>query len=177
MCAGGFRNSTRATDQETYRQLLPGYVRHFVERAAPLLDLHIKGDPDAAFSLAPNRPRAADLLLASLELYPESARETLTVYKPTIGEDAVWMQPRRAGVRLPVRLDSGEIRGRRATGRRVYRSLRHRAVSSPYRASLRRTARAARRRRICLMTAARVKTSPSCWSRDWSVCANQATGT
>ena len=81
------------TDQETYRQLLPGYVRRFVERAAPLLDLHIEGDPETTFSLVPNRPRAADPLLSSLERYSEGIRELLTVYKPTSREDAVWMHP------------------------------------------------------------------------------------
>ena len=81
------------TDQETYRQLLPGYVRRFVERAAPLLDLHIEGNPETTFSLAPNRPRAADPLLSSLERYSEGARELLTVYKPTSRDDAVWMHP------------------------------------------------------------------------------------
>ena len=81
------------TDQETYRQLLPGYVRRFVERAAPLLDLRIEGDPDTAFSLVPSRARATDPLLSSLERYSESARELLTVYKPASREEAVWMHP------------------------------------------------------------------------------------
>lgn len=81
------------TDQEAYRQLLPGYVRRFVERAAPLLDLRIEGDPETAFSLVPNRPGATDPLLSSLERYSEGARELLTVYKPTTREDAVWMHP------------------------------------------------------------------------------------
>ncbi len=81
------------TDQETYRQLIPGYVRRFVERAAPLLDLHIEEDSETTFSLMPNRPRAADPLLSSLERYSEGAREFLTVYKPTSRDDAVWMHP------------------------------------------------------------------------------------
>lgn len=81
------------TDQEAYRQLLPGYVRRFVERAARLLDLHIEGDPETAFSLVPNRPGATDPLLSSLERYSESTRELLTVYKPASREDAVWMHP------------------------------------------------------------------------------------
>ena len=81
------------TDQETYRQLLPGYVRRFVERATPLLDLRIEGNPGTTFSLVPNRPRASDPLLSSLERYSEGARELLTVYKPTSREDAVWMHP------------------------------------------------------------------------------------
>ena len=81
------------TDQELYRHLLPGYVRRFVERVAPLLDLRIEGDPDTAFSLIPDRPGATDPLLASLERYSASARELLTVNKPVNREEAVWMHP------------------------------------------------------------------------------------
>ena len=69
-------------EQENYRRLLPGYVRRFVERAAPLLDLRIEGDLGATFALVPDRPRAADALLPALEVYSEEARERLTVYKP-----------------------------------------------------------------------------------------------
>ncbi|MDE0504043.1 MAG: DUF3883 domain-containing protein [Candidatus Poribacteria bacterium] len=64
-----------------------------MERAAPLLDLRIEGDPETAFSLIPNQPGATDPLLSSLERYSEGARELLTVYKPTSREDAVWMHP------------------------------------------------------------------------------------
>ena len=80
-------------EQENYRRLLPGYVRRFVERAAPLLDLRIEGDLGATFALVPGRPRAADALLPALEVYSEKARERLTVYKPADREDAVWMHP------------------------------------------------------------------------------------
>ena len=129
------------TDQEIYRQLLPGYVRRFVERAAPLLDLRIEGDPETTFSVVPNRPGASDPLLSSLERYSEGARELLTVYKPTSREDAVWMHPGRACVRLSLRRNLGAVRACRTTGRRVHRSLWDGGVSVPYRAGFRRTAR------------------------------------
>ena len=80
-------------EQENYRRLLPGYVRRFVERAAPLLDLRLEGDLGATFALVPARPRAADALLPALEVYSEEVRERLTVYKPTDHESAVWMHP------------------------------------------------------------------------------------
>ena len=80
-------------EQENYRRLLPGYVRRFVEKAAPLLDLRIQGDLEETFSLVPDRPRAADPLLPALEVYSERARERLTVYKPTNRENALWMHP------------------------------------------------------------------------------------
>ena len=72
-------------EQENYRRLLPGYVRRFVERAAPLLDLRIEGDLGATFAL--------DALLPTLEVYSEEVRERLTVYKPTDHESAVWLHP------------------------------------------------------------------------------------
>ena len=80
-------------EQENYRRLLPGYVRRFVERAAPLLDLRIEGDPEATFTLVSDSPRATDALLPALEGYSERARDRLTVYKPTNRENAVWMHP------------------------------------------------------------------------------------
>ena len=79
--------------QENYRRLLPGYVRRFVERTAPLLDLRVEGDPGSTFALVSSRRGAADPLLPALEVYSEHARERLTVYKPKDREDAVWMHP------------------------------------------------------------------------------------
>ena len=80
-------------EQENYRRLLPGYVRRFLEKAAPLLELRIEGNPEATFSLAPERPGALDLLLPVLEMYPESARGRLTVSKPRNDEETIWMHP------------------------------------------------------------------------------------
>ena len=81
------------TEQENYRRLLPGYVRRFVEKAAPLLGLRIEGDPGGAFSFAPDRPAALDPLLPALELHPEELRDKLTVYKPHDAVNAIWLHP------------------------------------------------------------------------------------
>ena len=80
-------------EQENYRRLLPGYVRRFVEKAAPLLSLRIEGDPETTFAFASDRPGAGDPLLPALERYAEPARQSLTVYKPETREDAVWLHP------------------------------------------------------------------------------------
>ena len=45
---GGLR---RDLDRERYLQLLPGYVRRFVEKSAGLLDVEVRGDLDGYFSL------------------------------------------------------------------------------------------------------------------------------
>ena len=81
----------QAAEREHYRRLIPGYVRRFVERAAPLLDLRIEGDCE--FALAATKPRALDPLLTALESYPNSVRNRLTVHRPQSGPDAVWMHP------------------------------------------------------------------------------------
>ncbi len=81
------------TEEEYYRRLIPGYVRRFVERAAPLLDLRIEGDPEEEFALAATQPRALDSLLTALETYPPGARNRLTVHKPDLHGNAVWLHP------------------------------------------------------------------------------------
>ena len=83
----------REAEQERYLRLLPGYVRGFVEKAAPLLDLEIDGEIDETFGFAPARPRALDPLLPMLELYPENARGRLAVHKPHGREDSIWLHP------------------------------------------------------------------------------------
>ena len=81
------------TREENYRRLIPGYVRRFVERAAPLLDLRVEGDPEEAFALAATQPRALDFLLTALETYADGTRNRLTVHKPEFHGDAVWLHP------------------------------------------------------------------------------------
>jgi len=80
-------------EQESYRRLLPGYVRRFVEKATSLLGLEIEGDLDGTFALVPTRPRALDPLLPTLELYPDETRHRFTVYKPNNQETAIWLHP------------------------------------------------------------------------------------
>jgi superfamily II DNA or RNA helicase/DNA-binding XRE family transcriptional regulator len=80
-------------DQEVYRRLLPGFVRRFVEKTAPLLDLRIEGDLDSTFRLIPTERRALDPLLPALESRQQRERGRLTVYRPEQGTDAVWMHP------------------------------------------------------------------------------------
>ena len=82
-----------ALEREQYRRLLPGYIRRFVETAAPLLDLRIEGDPDGAFGLAPVRPHAGDSILDATEAYPAEARGRLTVRRPEERAAAIWLHP------------------------------------------------------------------------------------
>ena len=50
-------------ERERYLQLLPGYVRRFVEKATGLLDLEIRGDLDGFFCFVPRRAGVLDPLL------------------------------------------------------------------------------------------------------------------
>lgn len=84
-----------ATEQEALRRLLPGYVRHFVEDAAPALGLRLDGDLDGLFSLRPIERGAVDPLSEVFEEnddYPQDASAKLTVYRPK-GDDAVFVHP------------------------------------------------------------------------------------
>ena len=80
-------------DREGYRRVLPGYVRRFVEKAAPLLDLRIEEDLETKFRLVPRQPRALDPLLSALEAHAEGTRDRLTVYKPDPDGESVWVHP------------------------------------------------------------------------------------
>ena len=80
-------------EQEVYFRLLPGYVRQYIEKAAPPADITLEGDAGGFFSFRPSRLGAIDPLLPALELYPEKARERLTVSRPADREDAIWLHP------------------------------------------------------------------------------------
>ena len=80
-------------DLEGYRRLLPGYVRNFVEKSAPLLGLGIEGHLDGEFRLVASRPGALDPLLPALEMYAEDRRDLLTVYRTDNVGGSVWLHP------------------------------------------------------------------------------------
>jgi superfamily II DNA or RNA helicase/DNA-binding transcriptional regulator YiaG len=81
--------------REAYRRLLPGYVRHYLENAAPLVNIEIDGDLDDCFAMQPTRAGAVDTLLHTLETYPARQRDCLTVVRP--GPDQkntrIWVHP------------------------------------------------------------------------------------
>jgi len=89
-------------EREVHFHLLPGYVRQYIEQAAPLADIDIVGDMDGIFSLHPKRLGAMDPLLPALELYPGKSREKFSVSRPTdlpargaqTGQkDFIWVHP------------------------------------------------------------------------------------
>jgi hypothetical protein len=80
-------------DRETWRRLMPGYVRRFVEKSAPLLGLYVDGDLDQTFSLTPQKPGALDFLWNLLETYPPARRQQLTVQKPKDPDSVLFLHP------------------------------------------------------------------------------------
>jgi len=80
-------------EQETYRRLLPGYVRRFIEKAAPFLDIGIEGDLDAIFSLQARKPGALDPLWPIIESYSPEQRSCLTVLKPNDKGETIFLHP------------------------------------------------------------------------------------
>ncbi len=80
-------------EQEAYCRLLPGYVRHYMANAAPLIGIQIEGDLNACFSLRPATSGAVDPLLHTLEVYPAKQRTCLTVIRPAKKDQAIWVHP------------------------------------------------------------------------------------
>ena len=78
---------------ETYRRLLPGYVRNFFEHALPLMDLCMDGDPSKTFSIKPMKPGSFDSLWPILESYPPEQRNRFTFNRPVAGEPAIFLHP------------------------------------------------------------------------------------
>jgi len=81
--------------QEAYCRLLPGYVRHYIENTAPLVDIQIDGDMNGCFSMRPARKGAVDPLLHTLETYPARQRDCLTVVRPEPDQKdlRIWVHP------------------------------------------------------------------------------------
>ena len=94
--------------REGWRRLLPGYVRRFIEKSAPLLNLGIEGDLDATFALKPASPGALDFLWTLLESYPPSRRNRLDRPQAQGRHGCDLPASRRAGLRAAA--------GRRSAG-------------------------------------------------------------
>lgn len=80
-------------EQEDLRRLLPGYVRRFAEKAAPLAGIDLEGDPGGFFSFRAAKPGALDILWPVLESYPPEERDRITFYRPEDSAPAIWLHP------------------------------------------------------------------------------------
>jgi len=75
-------------------RLLPGYVRRFLEYAAPQVGLGVEGDLNGVFSLRPLKAGAMDPIWPALETYPPEQQNRLTVLRDwAIRERAVLLHP------------------------------------------------------------------------------------
>jgi superfamily II DNA or RNA helicase/DNA-binding XRE family transcriptional regulator len=92
-------------DREMYQRLLPGYVRQFFERAAPLVGVEITGDPGGCFGLRSTNGAGADPLLQVMDTYALRQRACLSFIRPDSsrhpprdeasarGASVVWVHP------------------------------------------------------------------------------------
>jgi superfamily II DNA or RNA helicase/DNA-binding XRE family transcriptional regulator len=80
-------------DRETYLRLLPGYVRQYFERSAPLVGVEITGDPGSCFGLRSADGVGADPLLTVLDIYPPRQRACLSFVRPVERDSGVWVHP------------------------------------------------------------------------------------
>jgi len=91
--AGELPRLRQSVEQEVYRRLLPGYVRHYLEKAAPLVGIEIDGDIGEEFSLRPARAGAMDRLLPALDRYPRASRVRYSVSRSQDRRGVVWLHP------------------------------------------------------------------------------------
>lgn len=91
--AGQLPGMQEALRIEEMRRLLPGYVRRYLEHAAPEVGVDLVGDLDATFFLRPRARGALDSVLPCLDAYPESTRNRLTVFRPDDQRDAIFLHP------------------------------------------------------------------------------------
>lgn len=78
---------------EELRRLLPGYVRRYLEHAAPVIGVDLVGDLGGQFFLRPRKRGVLESMLPLLDTYPESARNRFTVYRPDDKRDAIFLHP------------------------------------------------------------------------------------
>lgn len=78
---------------EELRRLLPGYVRRYLEHAAPVIGIDLVGDLGGQFFLRPRKRGVLEPLLPLLDTYQESARNRFTVYRPDDKRDAIFLHP------------------------------------------------------------------------------------
>jgi len=83
----------RRLQQESYRRLLPAYVRRFLENALPLLDLGVDGDLDGVFALKALRATGLDPFWDVLDTYPSDLQERFTLHRPKKQGDAIFLRP------------------------------------------------------------------------------------
>lgn len=76
-------------ERDQLYRLLPGYVRSFMEKSAPRLDIGVRGNPNGQFQI--------EQLPVTLSLALEDAGDgrllPLTVNRPQPDEEAVWLRP------------------------------------------------------------------------------------
>ncbi len=80
-------------EHETFFRLLPGYVRRFVESAAPQVGIEVDGDLGSTFDLVPARKGAADPLFEAMDAYPPTLSRHLSVQRPDDRQSCIWMHP------------------------------------------------------------------------------------
>jgi transcriptional regulator with XRE-family HTH domain/superfamily II DNA or RNA helicase len=80
-------------EHEAFFRLLPGYVRRFVEAAAPRVGIRVEGDPGAVFDLRPSKKGAVDPLLENLDAYPATQTRRLSIQRPDDRQACIWMHP------------------------------------------------------------------------------------
>ncbi len=78
---------------EELQWLLPGYMRQFIEHAAPHLALKIEGSLDATFYFRPSATSSLRWLYEKIEQYPEEKQKACTVYSYIEKDRSIFLHP------------------------------------------------------------------------------------
>ena len=80
-------------ERDQFRRLMPGFVRRYLEKVAPLVDIGFHGDLAGFFSFRAQKAGALDALLPVMDGYFQKQREKLTVHRPKNRSECVWLHP------------------------------------------------------------------------------------
>jgi len=78
---------------EELQWLLPGYMRQFIEHAAPHLALEIEGSLDSTFHFRPSIAGSLQWLYEKIEQYPPEKQQALTVYSSIEKDRSIFLHP------------------------------------------------------------------------------------
>lgn len=78
---------------EDMRRVLPGYVRRYMEKVLPIVGLEWSGDLDQYFRIKADNTQALAPLLPVIERYPLAMRERLTINRPAVANEAIFLYP------------------------------------------------------------------------------------
>jgi len=87
------KRARESMEQEVHKRLLPGYVRHFIEKAVPLMGLAIEGDMEDSFSITAHKPKAFDTLWSLFDTHTNGELKSFRIKRAKGREEDIFLHP------------------------------------------------------------------------------------